>query len=706
MLKQTTITPPRPFRRVLLALALVLSWSQSAAAGDTKSEYQAAKADFEALLKHPTRSRQREPYVKLIRRFDAIEKADRRGNYGHRACFMAARLAEELSLASRVPGDLDGAMERMQRVARDHSSSNLADDALLAAARMALERRGDQREARAVLEDLLARFPRGDMVPQARELLTRLPSPEPKPEPSVAAAAAKPAPPSAADSSAEDAPETDPVDRIGELLKKAELIRTEAGGQAPEAAVLEAEVALLKAEGGDKRVGAAVPATPATATATPAEPAPPRYQPRSRKALRQATSKDPAQVSALQVQKRDGGLEILIRSNAELQSKRGDVPADTAKGLPHRAYVDLSPARLGRGVKDVVLKRSKLARRVRAGLNTEDTARIVVELEGDSELQGPWPCQGGLCLFVASPTAAAPPRVAQPAARPDPAPAAQPATQPTKSPAKEPVELAAAPTPTKPAAAVAKPNPDMLPKKASSAGLSLSQQVGLHVRTIVIDPGHGGRDPGAIGPTGLREKDVVLKIAKKVAARLKKDLGVRVLLTRDKDRYVSLEQRAEIANKAHADLFISIHVNASPNRRAYGIETFYLNTTDDRYAIRLAARENTGSEKSIGDLQFILADLVTKSNVDDSRRLAKAVQSNVVARTRKKYSKVKDLGLKHALFYVLIGVRMPSVLVESAFISNRREEKRLRSNAYLDTLSDGIVRGVRSFVETQNSAGS
>jgi N-acetylmuramoyl-L-alanine amidase len=246
----------------------------------------------------------------------------------------------------------------------------------------------------------------------------------------------------------------------------------------------------------------------------------------------------------------------------------------------------------------------------------------------------------------------------------------------------------------------------MLPSRPSSGGMSLSQQVGLQVRTVVIDPGHGGSDPGAIGPTGLQEKDVTLKVAKRVAARLEKELGLNVVLTRDRDKTLSLEERAAIANDARADLFVSVHVNASPNRKAYGIETFYLNTTDDRYAIRLAARENAGSEKSIGDLQFILADLVTKSNVDDSRRLARAVQSGMVAQTGKRYSDVKDLGLKSALFYVLIGVRMPSVLVETSFISNRREEKRLRQDAYLDALADGIVRGVREFTETQTAAGS
>jgi len=233
--------------------------------------------------------------------------------------------------------------------------------------------------------------------------------------------------------------------------------------------------------------------------------------------------------------------------------------------------------------------------------------------------------------------------------------------------------------------------------------VSISAQAGLKVRRVVIDAGHGGHDTGAIGPTGVQEKDITLKIARKVAARLRKDLKMEVILTRDKDVYIALEERTRIANDAHADLFISIHCNSNPNRRIYGVETYYLNLTDDNYAMRLAARENKSSARTVSDLQFILADLAMKSNVDDSVRLSKLVQANVVGELREGFGGVKDLGVKHALFYVLIGAKMPAILVETSFVSNKMEEQRLNSSKYQDTISDGVVQGVRHFMEERQA---
>ena len=176
-----------------------------------------------------------------------------------------------------------------------------------------------------------------------------------------------------------------------------------------------------------------------------------------------------------------------------------------------------------------------------------------------------------------------------------------------------------------------------------------------------------------------------------------------VVLTRDRDVFIPLEERTAIANRAHADLFISIHANSNPNRRIYGVETYFLNITDDNYAMRLAGRENRTSQRSISDLQFILADLAMKSNVDDSARLSKMVQANTVNELKDSYSNVKDLGVKHALFYVLIGAKMPAILVETSFISNKVEEQRLSQSKYQDKLADGLVQGVRHFVEERQA---
>ncbi|MBX5484802.1 MAG: N-acetylmuramoyl-L-alanine amidase [Myxococcaceae bacterium] len=227
---------------------------------------------------------------------------------------------------------------------------------------------------------------------------------------------------------------------------------------------------------------------------------------------------------------------------------------------------------------------------------------------------------------------------------------------------------------------------------------TIAQQLGLKVRRVVIDAGHGGHDTGAIGKQGTNEKDITLKLARRVGELLA-DQGLEVILTRDDDTFVRLEDRTRIANEAKGDLFISIHCNASENRKVHGIETYTLNVASDRYSIRLAARENAASEKSISDLQFILADLATKANTEESERLAKRVQGSLVSTLRANWSRVKDFGTKQALFYVLLGAKMPAVLVETSFISNPEEEKRLSSKKYQEDVARAIARGVQSFLE-------
>ncbi len=217
------------------------------------------------------------------------------------------------------------------------------------------------------------------------------------------------------------------------------------------------------------------------------------------------------------------------------------------------------------------------------------------------------------------------------------------------------------------------------------------------VRRVVIDAGHGGHDTGAIGRGGLREKDVTLAIARKVAAQLS-ELGLEVILTRDDDRFIRLEDRARIANDAKGELFLSIHCNSAASRTLRGIETYTLNTASDRYSIRLAARENSSSERGISDLQFILADLTTKANTDASHRLAARVQGSLVSSLGSRYSGVKDLGQKEALFYVLLGARMPAILVETSFLSHPEEESRLGSRGYQEDVARAISDGVKEFL--------
>jgi N-acetylmuramoyl-L-alanine amidase len=228
---------------------------------------------------------------------------------------------------------------------------------------------------------------------------------------------------------------------------------------------------------------------------------------------------------------------------------------------------------------------------------------------------------------------------------------------------------------------------------------SLPQQLGLGVRRVVIDPGHGGKDPGAIGPGGLREKEVVLKIAKKLEKKLNGELGLETILTRRDDRFIPLDERTAIANTQKADLFVSIHANAARRRSARGVETYVLNFATDEEAIELAARENAVSTKKLSDLQYILFDLMRTAKIGESRTLASHTQQSMYGRLRSKYSGVRNLGVKEAPFYVLIGANMPCILVEVSFISNRQEEKRLRDDRYLDELANGIKEGIARYMQ-------
>lgn len=213
---------------------------------------------------------------------------------------------------------------------------------------------------------------------------------------------------------------------------------------------------------------------------------------------------------------------------------------------------------------------------------------------------------------------------------------------------------------------------------------------------IVIDPGHGGRDPGAIGRAGLKEKDVVLKIALELEKELKKKTSRKIVLTRRTDKYLSLDERALIANALNAELFVSIHLNASRDRRANGFETYFLSPARSKDELETAARENMMAIKSSNefenDLAYIMSDLSNTSKVNDSYMLAQMVHRKAIER----YGSSRDRGVKQAMFYVLWGAEMPSILVESGFISNSDEERALRSSRstrqIAGAISDGIVR--------------
>ena len=231
----------------------------------------------------------------------------------------------------------------------------------------------------------------------------------------------------------------------------------------------------------------------------------------------------------------------------------------------------------------------------------------------------------------------------------------------------------------------------------------ITRQLALGVRKIVIDPGHGGKDPGAPGYIGgVWEKDIVLKLATNLAEKLRKRLNCEVLLTRSTDQKLTLEERTAIANTKRADLFISMHCNAANDKNLSGIETYILNLATDEQSIAVAARENATSEKNISDLAYILNDLMKHTKIEESTRLAGNVHKSMISGMKKRYSNIRDLGVKQAPFYVLLGARMPAILIETSFISNKTECKRLMTASYRNDICNAIAGGIEKYINATN----
>jgi N-acetylmuramoyl-L-alanine amidase len=260
-------------------------------------------------------------------------------------------------------------------------------------------------------------------------------------------------------------------------------------------------------------------------------------------------------------------------------------------------------------------------------------------------------------------------------------------------PDPEPVEE------SKPEKAIAGLAPE--PAKRNANGeRSLTRVLGLKLGRVVIDPGHGGKDVGTHGPSGLYEKDVVLDVARRLGALIEDRLGSEVVYTRSDDTFIPLEERTHIANEHKADLFLSIHANSSPYRTAAGVEMYYLNFTTSKAALDVAARENAGSSSSIHDLKGLLEKIALKDKIDESREFAARLQTSLSTLETKGNAGAKNRGLKKAPFIVLIGASMPSVLAEIGFLTNAGDEAMLRKPEYRQRIADALYKGIANYAET------
>ena len=234
---------------------------------------------------------------------------------------------------------------------------------------------------------------------------------------------------------------------------------------------------------------------------------------------------------------------------------------------------------------------------------------------------------------------------------------------------------------------------------------SLVRALGLKVGRIVIDAGHGGHDSGTLGPGGIQEKDVVLDVALRTGKLLHQRLGAEIVYTRDDDTFIPLETRTAIANKAQADLFLSIHGNSSPEPSARGVETYYLNFTSDPDALDVAARENAVSSHSVHQLSDLVRKIALKDKIDESREFAADVDAGLFAGLKAGNPGLRDRGVKKAPFVVLIGAQMPSILAEISFLTNPEDADELREGSYRQRIAEALDAGVERYLRGLSGTG-
>jgi N-acetylmuramoyl-L-alanine amidase len=380
---------------------------------------------------------------------------------------------------------------------------------------------------------------------------------------------------------------------------------------------------------------------------------------------------------------------------------------------PRRVFFDLKGATASGALLDRSLKYDDdLVREVRFGRHP-DATRIVMDMEG-AESYSVFTLYEPFRLVVdfrraaaGAPTPLPPPaRPAPPTPDPSvtPAPPAAVKTPPNPTPAQQADSSLAKEAPPVGTSSAAPPEP---PSTNTDGKFSLSRQLGLSVSRVVIDAGHGGHDPGAKA-NGLTESELTLDIALRLQRLLAKQPGMEVIMTRATNVFIPLEERTKIANREGADLFLSIHANASRNTRARGVETYFLNFATNPEAEAVAARENAGSGQSMRKLPDIVRAIAMNNKIDESKDFAAMVQRSMVRRLASRNKALRDIGVKQAPFVVLIGAAMPSVLAEMSFVTNKQDAALLKTGAYrqqiAEALHDAVVRYQQSLKKIRTAS--
>lgn len=687
--------PPQGRRFLPILLVLCCLLLPSLAQASPQQDFDTARAAFKKLSEDEKRNRYRSNWQALEAQFLTLYKNHPTSSFAPKALYYVARVNEELGQRSFLPTDFKVAQDYYNRVATKYDDHSWADDAQWRMARVQHRHLKDLPAARASCKEGLAKFPNGDMKERFAQCLKDVEK----------AVADKTAPTAAAKESV--APKTQPT--------ASEPTAESAGEAASEQA-----------------------AKPVVADTTVEK---------TLSAKGQALNR-PAHLLAVNHQSSDEYTRITLQLDKPVQYVHQTLPANAAKKLPHRLYLDLKNVHIANKVRHDLTIADGILRRVRSAQNTPFVTRVVLDLQAMYKFKvfGMESGDGYLLVvdvFAGPDTTASnlpgspSPRLpeVQAAKRPvspprTPEDAAEAASKPSASASKAIVKKPAQPTddtvvkkkptkqPTSPVAAETSPVrlpknlPDPNPAASIPAPVSkaitdytppkgptdqadkLVEQLGLTVGVIMLDPGHGGKDPGAhVGK--ILEKDINLRFASILGDMLEKE-GFEVLYTRTDDTFIPLDERTAMANLKKADLFISIHVNAYATDTVHGMETYFLDLASSDDAVRVAARENAVSTKKISDLQFILTDLMLNSKMQESKALAKKTHRNAIKALRDK-TPVKDMGVRSAPFYVLMGARMPSILVELGYITNANERANLQSKAYLTRQAQGLTKGILEY---------
>ncbi len=751
----------------LLAAALLAVPVDSRAAGDQRAAFRQALSEFQAVTGSEQKAASRDSWMRVLAFFRETLNQDPGSELGAKSLYYMGRVYQELGQRSFLRTDFSQAADFFQRaVNRFPDRHSWVDDCLYRKAEITAHRLDGAESARVDLAALLARFPDGDQADSARALLAELDRPA-----ATAAAGRKSAPrtqakagvntayynavkqfkalrakqasrdqllrsardfeeiaardpdgpfagralyfaATASQEAGERGRKADDLRRAAELygraarsfapndswvddclMRRAELLVRLGDGDLAYADLLQIVHEFPKGDQADPakallrsmdeaRAGTKALATPAPAPA--AEPAPAAATEAAGPVGNGAST-----LMDIRTFTSDDYTRIVLDLDRPAAYEHHPLPPDPAHQKSHRMYLDLKDTRLSAQAGRAQEVAASFLQSVRAGQYDPTTARVVLDFKELKQyhvfaLDNPFRivvdvyAEGG----SAGTAAAAAPKQAAP-----------------EKPEGE-----------RKAAARAEPAPLPGEKNKKVAGDVLSQ-LGMTIQTVLIDPGHGGKDPGCIGKVKsggrtvqVMEKDVTLRMAKILGQRLAAK-GYAVLYTREDDRYVSLEDRSVMGNLKKADLFISLHVNANTDDDVKGLETYFLGKARKDKELRLAAYENNVDPVKISDTQKIVLDLVHSFKIEESKVLASHVQKRTIRGLRNTWSGVNDHGSRPAPFFVLIGAKMPAILVEIGYVTNSAEAPRLLDDGYLESLAGGILDGIESYKKELKVAG-